>query len=112
MTRLVDSLRIAAHAVGVREIARDGVESHGLRRESGARDVEDFEGGHSVAPYWPVIAVSNPRKRADRKESVAWKRTAFSANAACSICTSTVLPSSAGASGTRYFRCALDVSLP
>src|SRR5882757_5276661 len=63
--------------------------------------------GFTGRPYWPVIAVIRLLKRDDRKVRVAWYRTVLSAKAACSCCASTVLPSSAGARGTRYFRLAL-----
>jgi hypothetical protein len=43
--------RIAAHAVGIGEIAGGGVEAHRLRAHAGAGEVEDLEAGHGVLPY-------------------------------------------------------------
>ena len=44
MARFVNSIRIAADTVGVRQVAGDGIQAHGLGAEARTYDVEYFEG--------------------------------------------------------------------
>src|SRR5688572_11721391 len=46
VARLVDTIRIAAHALGVGEIAGGGVQAHRLRRHARTRDIKGLEGRH------------------------------------------------------------------
>src|SRR6185437_6447743 len=73
--RAVSGFRATGHAVGVGKVAGHGIEAHGLRRHARPRDIEYGEQGHQ--PWPPVMA-------------------------ACSTCSSTVLPSIVGWLGTRY----------
>jgi len=58
LARLIDLVGTRGDAVRVGDIARDGIQTDGLRRHTGACDIENLEASHD---YCPVIAVIRPR---------------------------------------------------